>query len=93
MIAVERLAEVFVEFADTLVDDFDVIEFLEMVSTRTADMSRTASAGLLLVDPHGWRDGGRRRNYLMEACAHFPELSGGPPLSGPGTNLPLLSTQ
>ena len=53
MIAVENLVEVFVEFADTLVDDFDVIEFLEMVTTRTADMSHAASAGLLLVDPHG----------------------------------------
>jgi GAF domain-containing protein len=53
MIAVQRLAEVFVEVADTLVDDFDVIEFLESLTRRTAEVSDTASAGLLLADPHG----------------------------------------
>jgi GAF domain-containing protein len=53
MIAVDRLAEVFVEVADTLVDDFDVIEFLESLTRHTAEVSDTASAGLLLTDPHG----------------------------------------
>lgn len=53
MIAVEQLAQTFVEIADTLVDDFDVIEFLEMVTRRSAQMSHTSSAGLLLADPHG----------------------------------------
>jgi GAF domain-containing protein len=53
MIAVDRLAEVFVEVADTLVDDFDVIEFLETLTRHTAEVSDTASAGLLLADPHG----------------------------------------
>jgi GAF domain-containing protein len=53
MIAVDRLAEVFVEVADTLVDDFDVIEFLESLTRHTTEVSDTASAGLLLADPHG----------------------------------------
>ncbi len=53
MIAVERLAEVLVEITDTLVDDFDPIEFLELVTTRSASMSHSASAGLLLADPEG----------------------------------------
>ena len=53
MIAVDRLAEVFVEVADTLVDDFDVIEFLEVLTRHTAEVSDAASAGLLLADPHG----------------------------------------
>ncbi len=53
MIAVEHLAEVFVEFADTLVDDFDIIEFLEMVTSHSAKMTHAASAGLLLADAHG----------------------------------------
>jgi len=53
MIAVERLAEVLVEITDTLVDDFDPIEFLELVTTRSASMSHSASAGLLLADPQG----------------------------------------
>jgi len=53
MIAVDRLAEVFVEVADTLVDDFDVIEFLESLTRHTAEVSHTSQAGLLLTDPHG----------------------------------------
>ena len=53
MIAVDRLAEVFVEVADTLVDDFDVIEFLETLTRHTAEVSDAASAGLLLTDAHG----------------------------------------
>lgn len=53
MIAIEQLAEVFVEVADTLVEDFDVIEFLELVTARTAQISRTSAAGLMLADAHG----------------------------------------
>ncbi|HET7476698.1 MAG TPA: GAF and ANTAR domain-containing protein [Dermatophilaceae bacterium] len=53
MIVAEELAKVFVEVADTLVDHFDLIEFLEMVTARTAAVSQAAAAGLLLADPHG----------------------------------------
>ncbi len=53
MIAADHLAEVFVEVADTLVDDFDVIEFLETLTRRTAEVSSASSAGLLLTDAHG----------------------------------------
>src|ERR1700712_5322095 len=53
MIAVEQLAEAFAEIADTLVDDFDMIEFLQLVTSRSASISNAASAGLLLVDAHG----------------------------------------
>jgi GAF domain-containing protein len=47
------LAEVFVEVADTLVDDFDLIEFLRTVTTRAAELVDVAAAGLLLADAHG----------------------------------------
>lgn len=53
MIAVDQLAEVFVEIADTLVDDFDVIEFFELVTSRAASISNGSSAGLLLADALG----------------------------------------
>ncbi len=49
----ERLAEVFVEMADTLVDEFDLIEFLQMVTTRTAELANVSAVGLLLADHHG----------------------------------------
>ena len=34
----QRAAEVFVEIADTLVDDFDIIEFLHTLTQRTAEL-------------------------------------------------------
>jgi GAF domain-containing protein len=49
----ERLAEVFVEVADTLVDDFDLIEFLGTVTVRAAELTDVAAVGLLLADTHG----------------------------------------
>jgi GAF domain-containing protein len=49
----ERLAEVFVEVADTLVDDFDLIEFLRTVTARAAELVDVAAVGLLLADAHG----------------------------------------
>ena len=39
--------------ADTLVDDFDVIEFLETLTNHTAQVSSASSAGLLLANPQG----------------------------------------
>ena len=49
----ERLAEVFVEVADTLVDDFDLIEFLRTLTVHAAELTDVAAVGLLLADPHG----------------------------------------
>jgi GAF domain-containing protein len=52
-VSTERLAEVFVEVADTLISDFDLIEFLQVVTARTAELVDAAAAGLLLADEHG----------------------------------------
>jgi hypothetical protein len=52
-VSAQRLAEVFVEVADTLVDEFDVIEFLQLVSMRTAELLDAGAVGLLLADQHG----------------------------------------
>jgi len=52
-VAPARLAEVFVEVADTLVDDFDVIEFLQMITTRTSELVSVPAVGLLLDDGRG----------------------------------------
>ncbi|WP_230415931.1 GAF and ANTAR domain-containing protein [Micromonospora tarapacensis] len=45
-----QLADVFVEMADTLVDDFDVIEFLHVLTERCVDLLGVSAAGLLLND-------------------------------------------
>ncbi|WP_262286223.1 GAF and ANTAR domain-containing protein [Micromonospora sp. MA102] len=45
-----QLSDVFVELADTLVDDFDVIEFLHGLAGRCVELLGVSAAGLLLTD-------------------------------------------
>lgn len=47
------LAETFVEVADTLVDEFDVIELLETLAERCVELFDAAACGLLLADTSG----------------------------------------
>jgi transcriptional regulator with GAF, ATPase, and Fis domain len=50
----ERLvAEAFVELADTLVDEFDVVDFLHLVTVRCAQVLGVSAAGVLLTDQRG----------------------------------------
>jgi transcriptional regulator with GAF, ATPase, and Fis domain len=53
VIEAELLAETLVEVADTLVDDFDLIEFLGMLTLRTSELFDVSAAGLLLADHRG----------------------------------------
>jgi len=48
-----KLAKAFVELADTLVADFDVVELLTMLADRCVDVLDVAAAGLMLVAPDG----------------------------------------
>jgi GAF domain-containing protein len=48
------LARTFVEVADTLVADFDVVDFLTTLATRCVELFDASEAGLMLAD----RDGG-----------------------------------
>ncbi|MEY2461788.1 MAG: hypothetical protein QOG30_3618 [Acidimicrobiaceae bacterium] len=47
------LARTLVELADTLVDDFDVVELLTLLTDRCVDVLDVAAAGLMLVSPAG----------------------------------------
>jgi len=49
----QRLAEVFVELADTLVEEFDVVEFLQTLTERSIELVDTDAAGLMLDDQRG----------------------------------------
>jgi GAF domain-containing protein len=53
MIQIDRLADVFVEVADTLVTGFDVIDFLHTVASHAAEITGTSAAGLMLSDSNG----------------------------------------
>ncbi|MGW1345136.1 GAF and ANTAR domain-containing protein [Kribbella sp. NPDC002412] len=49
----ERLARVFVELADTLVDDFDVVDLLHRLCDRSVELLQADAAGLILADQRG----------------------------------------
>ena len=53
MAQVEHLGEVFVELADTLVKDFDVVDFLHNVTVRSVELLEVDAAGLMLADQRG----------------------------------------
>jgi GAF domain-containing protein len=47
------LARTLVELTDTLVDDFDVVELLTLLTDRCVEVLDVAAAGLMLVAPEG----------------------------------------
>ena len=49
----ELLSDTFVDLADTMVADFDVIDFLHMLTDRSVQLLSVAAAGVLLADPRG----------------------------------------
>ncbi len=49
----ELLARTLVDLADTLVDDFDVVELLALLVDRSVELLDAAAAGLVLADEEG----------------------------------------
>lgn len=48
-----RLAHVFVELADTLVESFDVVDFLQTLTERVVELLDADASGLMLSDQRG----------------------------------------
>lgn len=48
-----RVREAFIELTDTLVTDFDIIDFLELLATRCTELLGVTACGVLLADHHG----------------------------------------
>jgi GAF domain-containing protein len=49
----KRLAQVFVELADTLIENFDVVDFLQTLTDRCVELLGADAAGLMLSDQRG----------------------------------------
>ena len=47
------LSDTFVDLADTMVADFDVIDFLHMLTDRSVQLLAASAAGVVLADPRG----------------------------------------
>src|SRR3984885_5186547 len=47
------LSQTFVELTDTMVADFDIIDFLHVLTSRSVELLDVSAAGLLLADPRG----------------------------------------
>ncbi len=63
----ERLARTMVELADTLVDDFDLVELLALLVERSVELVDASAAGVVLSDEHG-------RLRLMASTSEATEL-------------------
>ncbi|MBM0128266.1 GAF and ANTAR domain-containing protein [Pimelobacter simplex] len=53
MTSEQRLARVFVELADTLVDEFDTLDFLSTLTERSVELLNADAAGVILADARG----------------------------------------
>ena len=45
----QRLLDTFVELADTLVDDYDMIDFLQVLTERCVALLDTSEAGVMII--------------------------------------------
>jgi hypothetical protein len=71
-VSAQRLATIFVEVADTLVDEFDLIDFLYMLTDRAASLVDAAAVGIVLADPQGrleFMAGSNENVKLLELAA------------------------
>jgi GAF domain-containing protein len=53
MASQQDLLAAFIEFADTFVDDYDVVEFLHRLATRCVELIDLSEAGIMLADAGG----------------------------------------
>jgi transcriptional regulator with GAF, ATPase, and Fis domain len=49
----QRITQVFIELADTLVDEFDVVDFLRTLAEVSVELLDVDAAGLMLADTNG----------------------------------------
>jgi GAF domain-containing protein len=52
MISAARLSDLFVEAADTLVEEFDLLDFLHTLAVNAAEVTDSSAVGLVMADHH-----------------------------------------
>lgn len=65
----QLLTQTFVELADTLVSDFDIVDLLHTLATRCVDLTGVDAAGIMLADENGTLrvvGSSSERMYLLE---------------------------
>src|SRR4051812_8023207 len=88
-----RLAQVFVELADTLAEDFDSVEFLQLLTDRCVEILAVEGAGLLLADSRGllrWMAVSPEGHRMMELSELDVPEGPGPDCFATGRPLPDL---
>jgi len=64
-----RMVGAFVALADTLVEDFDLVEFLSALTERVVELGFASEAGILIGDEHGdlqFMAASHERTHLLE---------------------------
>jgi ANTAR domain-containing protein/GAF domain-containing protein len=86
-----RLAQVFVELADTLVESFDSVDFLQMLTDRCVELLAADAASLLLADERGalrWLAVSPEGDRLLELLELDPQEGPGQDCFATGRTVP-----
>lgn len=88
----QRLAETFVSLADTLVDDFDLLDFLGLLAEKASEHLNVAAAGVILSDQRGgWRPAATSHEGPGLVDLFTVQTYGGPCLECVRTGAPVAS--
>jgi transcriptional regulator with GAF, ATPase, and Fis domain len=88
-----RVARAFVSLADTMIDEFDLAEFLHMLVEQCVDLLEVDAAGVLLDDQRGgirMAAASSEKAELLEVFA--ADTQGGPCVESVRTGQPVFST-
>lgn len=86
----DQIADAFVELADSLVADFDVVDLLHRLIDRTLDLLDADAAGIMLADPHGRLQVLASSSHVMQVLELFElQADSGPCLDAYRTGRPV----
>jgi len=87
-----QLSRVFVELADTLVDEFDVLDLLHTLTDRTVELLHADAAGIILADARGQLQVVASTSHQAEVLELFElQASEGPCVDCITTGVPIVN--